>query len=66
MCVLCFHHCCRHLGKNAELVVLKNAGHAINMEKTKELYTHLKSFLTVPIINSTKIENNDGNSCKVD
>ena len=49
----------RHLGNNAELVILKNAGHAINMEKTKELYKHLKSFL-VP-----KHENN-GKRSKVD
>ncbi|XP_042023402.1 putative aminoacrylate hydrolase RutD [Salvia splendens] len=53
------HRLVRHLGNNAELVLLKNAGHAINMEKTKELYKHLKSFLT------RKLENN-GKSSKVD
>lgn len=36
---------CRHLGDNAELVVIPNAGHAFNIEKPKEYYTHLKSFL---------------------
>lgn len=35
----------RHLGDNAELVVIKNAGHALNVEKTKEFYKVLKSFL---------------------
>ncbi|XP_060197197.1 uncharacterized protein LOC132626362 [Lycium barbarum] len=35
----------RHLGENAQLAVIKDAGHAINMEKPKELYKHLKSFL---------------------
>ncbi|KAL4579501.1 hypothetical protein LXL04_015650 [Taraxacum kok-saghyz] len=27
-----------HLGEDAKLVILKNAGHAINAEKPKELY----------------------------
>ncbi|KAL2454554.1 alpha/beta-Hydrolases superfamily protein [Abeliophyllum distichum] len=53
----------RHLDDNARLVVLKNAGHAINMEKSKELFKHLKSFLIDPI--PPKIESN-GNSRKVD
>ncbi|KAG8383541.1 hypothetical protein BUALT_Bualt04G0024300 [Buddleja alternifolia] len=53
----------RHLDDNAELVILKKAGHAINMEKTKELYRHLKSFLLVRT--NCKLESN-GNSCKVD
>ncbi|KAK6150401.1 hypothetical protein DH2020_015333 [Rehmannia glutinosa] len=57
-----FHY--RHLEHNAQLVVLKKAGHAINMEKTKELYRYIKSFLTVPSANP-KLESN-GNSCKVD
>ncbi|KAE8671521.1 Alpha/beta-Hydrolases superfamily protein isoform 5 [Hibiscus syriacus] len=35
----------RHLGDNAGLVIIKNAGHAINVEKPKELYKHFKSFL---------------------
>ncbi|XP_060184344.1 uncharacterized protein LOC132614024 [Lycium barbarum] len=35
----------RHLGENAQLAIIKDAGHAINMEKPKELYKHLKSFL---------------------
>ena len=39
----------RHLGDNAELVIIKNAGHAINAEKPKELYKHFKSFLIDPL-----------------
>ncbi|XP_008219440.1 PREDICTED: lipase 3 isoform X1 [Prunus mume] len=35
----------RHLGENAELVVIKDAGHAINVQKPKEYYNHIKSFL---------------------
>lgn len=35
----------RHLEKNSELVVIKNAGHAVNIEKSKEFIKHLKSFL---------------------
>ncbi|KAL3830421.1 hypothetical protein ACJIZ3_019223 [Penstemon smallii] len=35
----------RHLGENAELVVIKNTGHAFICEKTKEFHSHLKSFL---------------------
>lgn len=36
---------CRHLGDNAQLEVIKNAGHAFNVEKPKEYYKLLKSFL---------------------
>ncbi|KAL2521650.1 alpha/beta-hydrolase superfamily protein [Forsythia ovata] len=57
------HRLKRHLDDNARLVVLKNAGHAINMEKSKELYKHLKSFLIDPV--PPKIQSN-GNSRKVD
>lgn len=28
---------CRHLGDNSRLVVVKNAGHAANIEKSKEV-----------------------------
>ncbi|XP_041017503.1 2-hydroxy-6-oxo-2,4-heptadienoate hydrolase-like [Juglans microcarpa x Juglans regia] len=35
----------RHLGDNAQLEVIKNAGHAFNVEKPKEYYKLLKSFL---------------------
>ncbi|XP_027337924.1 monoacylglycerol lipase abhd6-A-like isoform X3 [Abrus precatorius] len=39
----------RHVGEKAQLVVIKNAGHAINAEKPKELYKNLKSFLIDPL-----------------
>ncbi|KDP40902.1 hypothetical protein JCGZ_24901 [Jatropha curcas] len=35
----------RHIGRSADLVVVKNAGHAVNLEKSKEFGKHLKSFL---------------------
>lgn len=38
--------CCgRHVGESAKLVIIKNAGHAVNLEKAKEFAKHLKSFL---------------------
>ncbi|KAG8641010.1 monoacylglycerol lipase ABHD6 [Manihot esculenta] len=39
------HRLKRHIGENAELVIIKNAGHALNAEKPKEMYKHMKSFL---------------------
>ncbi|XP_021293340.1 monoacylglycerol lipase abhd6-A [Herrania umbratica] len=39
------HRLKRHTGDSAELVVIKNAGHAVNIEKPKEFIKHLKSFL---------------------
>nr|GMD01210.1 monoacylglycerol lipase ABHD6 [Ipomoea batatas] len=35
----------RHIGEEADLVVIKNAGHAVNLEKTNEFAKHLKAFL---------------------
>nr|GLL28638.1 outer envelope protein 64, mitochondrial-like isoform X1 [Ipomoea trifida] len=35
----------RHIGEEADLVVIKNAGHAVNLEKTNEFVKHLKAFL---------------------
>lgn len=52
------HRLERHLGENAELVIIKKAGHAINMEKPKELYKHLKSFLLDPPLPQTNPETN--------
>ncbi|XP_031115620.1 uncharacterized protein LOC116019518 isoform X1 [Ipomoea triloba] len=34
-----------HLGENAQLVVIKNSGHAFIYEKSKEFHKHLKAFL---------------------
>ncbi|ESW31661.1 hypothetical protein PHAVU_002G257100 [Phaseolus vulgaris] len=39
------HRLKRHLGENADIVVIKKAGHAVNVEKAKEMYKHLRSFL---------------------
>ncbi|KAJ9170366.1 hypothetical protein P3X46_018478 [Hevea brasiliensis] len=39
------HRLKRHIGENAELVIIKNVGHALNAERPKELYKHMKSFL---------------------
>ncbi|XP_047322265.1 uncharacterized hydrolase YugF-like [Impatiens glandulifera] len=40
------HRLIRHLGENiAEMVVIKNAGHAINVERSKEMFKHMKRFL---------------------
>ncbi|CAJ1938135.1 unnamed protein product [Sphenostylis stenocarpa] len=58
------HRLKRHLGENAELVVINNAGHAVNVEKTKEMYKHLKSFLidcTTPTV-----QKNHSNGRQVD
>ncbi|KAK9272258.1 hypothetical protein L1049_002629 [Liquidambar formosana] len=57
------HRLKRHVGENAQLVVLKNAGHAINVEKSKELHKHLKSYLIDPL---PPKQENDTNSNKVD
>ncbi|CAL5323823.1 unnamed protein product [Camellia sinensis] len=43
------HRLKRHLGENAQLVTIENAGHAINVEKSKEMFKHLKSFLVDPL-----------------
>lgn len=39
----------RHVGEDAKLVVIKDAGHAINVEKSKEMFRHLKAFLIDPL-----------------
>ncbi|KAK1302063.1 hypothetical protein QJS10_CPB12g01175 [Acorus calamus] len=39
------HRLNRHLEENSRLVVIKNAGHAVNLEKPKEFCKHLKAFL---------------------
>ncbi|KAJ0877737.1 putative triacylglycerol lipase [Helianthus annuus] len=49
----------RHLGDNADLVVLKDTGHAYIVEKTKEFYKHLKSFLLPPIPSSATTDGHD-------
>lgn len=39
------HRLKRHIGENAQMAVIKNAGHAVNLEKAKEFGKHLKAFL---------------------
>ncbi|XP_011045672.1 PREDICTED: monoacylglycerol lipase abhd6-A [Populus euphratica] len=39
------HRLKRHVGESSQLVIIKNAGHAVNLEKAKEFAKHLKSFL---------------------
>lgn len=42
------HRLKRHIGENSQLVIVKKAGHAINLEKPKKLCKLMKSFLTDP------------------
>ncbi|XP_028753150.1 monoacylglycerol lipase ABHD6-like [Neltuma alba] len=37
-----------HIGETAQMAVIKNAGHALNIEKPKEFAKHLKAFLIGP------------------
>ncbi|KAL6517637.1 hypothetical protein OROMI_033338 [Orobanche minor] len=42
------HRLKRHIGENARLEIIKNAGHAMNIEKPREFAKLLKSFLVGP------------------
>ncbi|KAI9095634.1 hypothetical protein K1719_026194 [Acacia pycnantha] len=42
------HRLKSHIGETAQLAVIKDAGHALNIEKPKEFAKHLKSFLIGP------------------
>lgn len=42
----------RHIGENAEMAIIKDAGHALNLEKPKEFTHHLKEFLIDPLLSS--------------
>ncbi|KAJ4841724.1 hypothetical protein Tsubulata_003008 [Turnera subulata] len=42
-----------HIGERAQLVIINNAGHAVNLEKSKEFFKHLKSFLIDPLVPSS-------------
>ncbi|EXB29471.1 Uncharacterized protein L484_022143 [Morus notabilis] len=53
------HRLKRHVGENAQLVIIKNAGHAINAEKPKEMCNHYKSFLLSQL--PPKAENGNNN-----
>ncbi|KAL8167054.1 hypothetical protein V2J09_008553 [Rumex salicifolius] len=54
------HRLKRHLGECAELVVIKDTGHAFNMEKPKEFYQHLKAFL---VDSCLPVPNNGNTKC---
>ena len=56
----------RHLGENAQLVTIRDAGHAINAEKPKEMYNHIKSFLLGPLPPKTENGSNITNGHKVE
>ncbi|KAH7520526.1 uncharacterized protein LOC107425299 [Ziziphus jujuba] len=60
------HRLKRHLGENAELVIIKNAGHAINAEKPKEMYKHFKSFLIDSLRLPPHKQENHSNGRKMD
>ncbi|KAL3843758.1 hypothetical protein ACJIZ3_001161 [Penstemon smallii] len=52
----------KHIGDHARIVVLKNAGHAVNIEKPKEFAKNLKSFLVGTGTGNNNINNNSNNS----
>ncbi|KAI6699553.1 hypothetical protein NL676_013877 [Syzygium grande] len=58
------HRLKRHLDENAQLVVIKDCGHAMNAEKPKEMYKHIKSFLVDPQLSPKRT--NQTNGQKVD
>ncbi|KAM1052832.1 hypothetical protein FF1_000376 [Malus domestica] len=58
------HRLKRQIGESANLVIIKNAGHAINAEKPKEMCKHMKSFLIDPL--PTAKHENHSNGRKVD
>ncbi|KAL9684798.1 hypothetical protein QQ045_022239 [Rhodiola kirilowii] len=39
---------CCHLDEKPQLVIIKRAGHAVNVEKPKQIYKHIKEFLVDP------------------
>ncbi|KAL1366104.1 hypothetical protein AAHE18_03G336200 [Arachis hypogaea] len=57
------HRLKSHVGENAELVVIKNAGHALNVEKPKEMAKNINSFLINPTALSK--QENQSNGSKV-
>lgn len=51
------HRLNRHLEGNSQLVIIKNAGHAVNLEKPKEFCKYLKAFLVDSVISTTQKSN---------
>lgn len=54
----------RLLVENAEIVIIKNAGHAINIEKPNEMLKHMISFLMDPLPSPRQVDRRSGD--KVD
>ncbi|KAF5480867.1 hypothetical protein F2P56_001576 [Juglans regia] len=54
------HRLKRLVGENAKLVILKNAGHAINIEKPKEMCKLMKSFLIDPLPSPKQVSHSNG------
>ncbi|KAK4387723.1 putative hydrolase YugF [Sesamum angolense] len=54
----------RHLGENAELVVIKNTGHAFVHEKPKEFHRHLKTFLLRQVSPDAKTPADNHQNCR--
>ncbi|KAJ4967140.1 hypothetical protein NE237_018989 [Protea cynaroides] len=58
------HRLKRYIGEKAQIAVINDAGHALNMEKPKEFFKHLKSFLVdstppaspTPQLNGNKVD----------
>lgn len=42
----------RHLGEKSRLVVIKKAGHAVNLEKDKEVCKNIVEYLREPILSA--------------
>ncbi|TXG60188.1 hypothetical protein EZV62_014761 [Acer yangbiense] len=54
------HRLKRHLGENADLKIIKNAGHAVNVEKPKELFKYMKAFLIDQLLTSKEDHHSNG------
>ncbi|KAL3721747.1 hypothetical protein ACJRO7_034138 [Eucalyptus globulus] len=50
----------RHLDENAQLVIIKDCGHAANGGEVKEMYKHMKSFLIDPLLSPKKANQTKG------
>lgn len=51
---------CRHLGENADLKIIENAGHAVNVEKPKEMFKYMKAFLIDQLPTSKEDHHSNG------
>ncbi|KAI6699549.1 hypothetical protein NL676_013873 [Syzygium grande] len=54
------HRLKRHLDEHAQLVVIKDCGHAMNGKELKEMYKHMKSFLIDPLLSPEKANKTKG------